>query len=202
MSRAPVRQAGAIAVVALLALAGCAAPDDPKPREIVLALAESERAQGHEAQYELMKDGVVDREDYDQAFRLLRQCMEEGGLIVGDPTVSPADGLRYIFEFEPNGLAPTAVDEVQQACEAEFWFSVSTAYTDTNPAVMAEPLRLAAIECLIGEGYDLTGEEKNFPEMVGDPDSDDGTQREAASDCVFDAAHELYPELPYLSLSS
>ena len=183
-------------------LAGCSAPEPPTGRELVLALAAQAQEQGHPAQYELMKDGVVDLRDYDSAYRQLRACMEEGGVVVTDPVVSPADGLRYIFEFDANGLAPAVVDELQRECELLYWVPVNAAYTDTNPAVMAEALRLAALECLEGAGFEVTGDERNFPEMVGDPEADAGEQREAAAGCVFDAAHELYPDLPNLTLSA
>lgn len=192
----------AAVLAAVLLVSGCAAAENPKGRELVLSLATEQKELGHDAQYELMKDGIVDREDNDAAFRLLRTCMEDGGLRVSDPVISPADGLRYIFEVQANGLAPEAVDEVQQSCQEEFWISVSSAYADTNPHVMAEPLRLAAIACLIEDGYAMSGDERNFAEMAGDAASDDGAQREAAADCVFAAAHELYPELPSLSLTA
>ncbi|MCU1441310.1 MAG: hypothetical protein JWP85_2307 [Rhodoglobus sp.] len=185
---------------AVALLAGCSAPEPPTGRELVLALAAEAQEQGHPAQYELMKDGVVDLEDYDTAYRQLRACLEAGGMTVTDPIISPADGLRYIFEYDANGLAPQTVDEVQGECEAQFWVPVNAAYADTNPAVMEEALRTASLECLEQAGFDMTGEERNFPEMVGDPDVDGGDQREAAADCVFTAAHELYPELPNLTL--
>jgi hypothetical protein len=197
-----VRSRALLLLPAVALLAGCSAPEPPTSRELVLALAAEAQEQGHPAQHELMKDGVVDLEDYDTAYRQLRACMEEGGIAVTDPIVSPADGLRYIFEFDANGLAPEAVDEVQGECEARFWVPINAAYGDTNPAVMDEALRAASLECLEHAGFDMTGEERNFPDMAGDPQADDGEQREAAADCVFAAAHELYPELPNLTLIS
>jgi hypothetical protein len=195
-----VRSRALLLLPAVALLAGCSAPEPPTGRELVLALAAEAQEQGHPAQYELMKDGVVDLEDYDAAYRQFRACLEEGGIIVTDPIVSPADGLRYIFELDANGLAPEAVDDVQGECEARFWVPINAAYGDTNPAVMEEALRAASLECLEQAGFDMTGKERNFPEMVGDPDGDGGEQREAAADCVFEAAHELYPELPNLTL--
>jgi hypothetical protein len=195
-----VRWRALLPVAAVALLAGCSAPEPPTERELVLALAAESQEQGHPAQYELMKDGVVDLEDYDTAYRQLRACMEEGGMLVTDPIVSPADGLRYIFEFDANGLAPEVVDEVQRDCEAQYWTPLNAAYGDTNPAVMEESLRRASLECLEQAGYDMTGEEQNFAEMVGDPTADEGEQREAAADCVFEAARKLYPDLPNLTL--
>lgn len=186
----------------LLLLAGCAAePPVQDDRALVLALAEVERDAGHEEQAALLEDGVASAEDYDEAFRLMRGCMEEGGVTLTEPVVSPADGLRYIWDFDANGLAPEAIDELQLECESVYWTSVSAAYPDTHAHVMDEPLRLAAIECLRAEGYELSGEERNFVELAGDPEADGGVRREAAADCVFREAHELYPELPSLSLT-
>jgi hypothetical protein len=190
-----------VVVVGVLALTACSSPAAVTPRELVLTAAADAKQQGYDEQYELLADGQVDSDDYDIAYRLFRECLTEQGVLVGDPVVSPADGLRYVFEIDANGLAPSVVDEVQLACENEFWLPTSVLYVDTNEQVMDEPLRTAAIDCLLEQGYELDGDESNFPEMIGDPDID-GEQREAAATCVFDAAHELYPELLSLALSS
>jgi len=183
-------------------LSGCATPGVPEGRELVLALAEEALDRGQVEQYDLMKDGEIDREDNDAAFRLMRACMSDGGVELTDPVVSPADGLRYIYDLLPNGLSSSAVDTLQQRCNDQYWTTISSAYADTNPHVMDEALREAAIACLEDHDYTMTGDESNFKEMVGDPDSDDGTQREQAAACVFDAAHELFPDLTSMSLTS
>jgi hypothetical protein len=192
----------ALGVTATALLAGCATPGEAPGRELVVVLAREALDRGQVEQYELMKDGEVDREDNDAAFRLMRSCMSDGGVELTDPVVSPADGLRYIYDLVPNGLAPKAIDALQRRCEEQYWTTISSAYADTNPHVMDEALREAALACLDDHGYEMTGDESNFKEMVGDPDSDNGKQRDQAAACIFDAAHELFPDLPSLSLTS
>lgn len=75
---------------------------------------------------------------------------------------------------------------------------VISALYATREQTMEEPLRVAAIECLSEQGFDVPAEARNLEEMSGDPTEDEGAQRNIAAQCIGERALELYPELPYV----
>lgn len=190
------------ASIALCALTACSgsAPEPKTPREIVLEAARQARDAGLDPQYQAMKDGEVSQGEYLNAYQRLADCYKSGGLGIDPPVVNPADGISYMFELKANGLATKEVERVQQGCLAQEWLPISSVYVSTTPQRMDEPLRVATIECLREQGFELKGDELTLGEMAGDPLLDNGKQQSATSECVIDLAHQLYPDLTGINL--
>lgn len=197
---------GMFVLLGALAMSGCTGPStdatELTPREVVLAAADEAKKQGLDFQYRAMEDGVVDSEDYDAAYKALASCYATSGLGIDPPVLNPVDGLTYIFDLRANGLAPEKVDEVQSMCLAEYWVPINGIFLSTNTQRMDEVLRTSSIDCMREEGFQLSGEELTFSELVGEPDATDRTQYNTARDCVVKLAHELFPEIPGINLSS
>jgi hypothetical protein len=193
-----------LAIATAISLSGCSASNSPptSSRELVLKAAEEAQQAGYATQHEAMMDGEVSFEEYEDALHQLTSCFETGGLAFSPPILSPVDGLRYLFEIQPSGLAAGAVDRVQQDCQNKYWLLISGAYASTHEQTMEEALRVSVIDCMRDAGFKVTGNERNFPALIGNPDEDDGVQRKEAANCVFERAHDLYPELTTLTLSS
>ncbi len=171
---------------------GIVVAQGPSEEALIHAAASAAGAKGHEEQRLALSDGVISAREYRAALTDLTGCLTDAGLTHTPPLRSPIDGLTYEFEVVPSG--PNDASALQ-SCNARYWDPISTLYTSFRPQVMAEPLRVASIECLRDAGFAMSGDERNYPELIGNPDADGGEQREAATECVFQEARRLYPGL-------
>jgi hypothetical protein len=186
-------------------LAGCSADDEGTAgytggvmdSEQIKDLARQESEAGNEEQAEILADGAVSFAEYEGSFNSLTSCLSEVGIEVSEPLVSPVSGNRYEFSMDTGELDAQAAMADSDVCQAKFWTSVSQAYSFSNPDVMEPPLRTATSECLVGLGIEPTGEEVNAKEFADLP----GVDPEDLSACILDAATELYPEYPSLTVA-
>lgn len=193
-----------LALISILNTA-CSAPEKEQPgmrlsSEDVKAQGEREADLGHIESSELLKDGVVDKADYESAFENLRRCMREAGYKVSDPILSPVDNLAYVFEYDAAGRKSEGMRKDSSLCEEEYWSNVSAVYMNTNEQKMDEPIRSAAISCLQQKGYDVPESARSYLEMYGDPLSDEGKQRQDTATCVLETAYRLHPHIKSLGL--
>lgn len=199
------RRLGAVAlVIGALALTSCAAEQKPAPlvgEAAVLDLARQAKEKHFDDQYELLKDGEISTKDRDDAFRRMSECMTEKGITVSSPTVNPADGLRYLFMIDGEGLDQDYFLAEQTSCLEAHWNFVDNGYMATRSPRMAPELMEAVQACLKQQGFTVPADAVAFRDLVGSPESDKGAQRDAAGTCVSEKAHVLYPDLDQISVS-
>lgn len=182
-------------------LTGCAKPQEPTGRDLVLHLGRQASEAGYDSQAEVLADGVVEAEEYDEAIREARSCLTERGIAMTEPQLNPADGLIYLFEMDAGGLSMSAFEEEQAFCLDSRLHFVESAYVATTPKIMFEPLRIAAIECMKNLGYSVSGSEKSFADLAGEIGEGDTAQENDAADCITDEAIRIYPDLKMIGIS-
>lgn len=170
--------------------------------EDVKSISEREKSAGHDETAELLRDGFVDKGDYDKAFANLERCMTDLGYTVTEPLISPADGLSFLFEYGNPGRAQDKFQSDSLECETKFWAVASAVYLNTTEQVTEEAVRVAAIECMNKKGFDVPQDAKNFKAMSGDPTADGGEQRKQATTCILDNVYRLHPNIRSVGLSN
>lgn len=193
------RKVHCVAAALAIALTGCGGSPGSLPRakitsEDLRRSAQEEHAAGHAESAEMLADGIVDKADYDKAFGNLVGCMRDGGYDVSDPVISPADGLSFTFEYDPQGRDLREMSEDSLACEQKYWFAISAGYMATNEQRMEEPLRASMQRCMKTAGYDVPDDAKTFRSIAGDP-LDEGAKNRKAMDCFGEGMTRLYPEI-------
>jgi hypothetical protein len=162
--------------------------------EDLKASARQERSRGHSESAEMLADGIADKADYDKAFGNLVRCMREGGYGVSDPVISPADGLSFTYEYDPQGRDLQEMSGHSLACEEKYWSAVSAGYMATNQQRMEEPLRASMQSCMKAAGYDVPDGANTFRAIAGDP-VEEGTRDRHATSCFSEAMTRLYPAI-------
>lgn len=179
-----------------LTMVGCASD-----RSAVLTEAQSQQEYGREGIAELLEDGAISRSDFQSSFDEMRQCYEARGYQVEGPLINPVDGLRLLYKVSGSGIVNSSIQvggtEQEDAMECgEPHEQLAATYTGTQQQVMDEVVRARAFECIESRKGDVYQDAVNFEEMVGDPDSDSGTQRRLVGQCVLESVAELHPGLP------
>ncbi|MCS3442151.1 hypothetical protein [Microbacterium phyllosphaerae] len=190
--------------LAVVALSGCSPASDAAPptgEALVAELAAQAKESSWDSQYEILRDGEVTVAEHDAAFRKMTDCMLESGISVSNPAINPADGLTYLYSIDGPGLDEEFFLAEQAACLESEWNLVDNGFLATRQPRMEPALMDAARACLIAQGYEISDNTRAFRDLAGDPDADDGAQRDAAGVCVSEQAHALYPELDQISVT-
>ena len=194
-----------LVVAASLLLVACASPQqggdiNPLDPDSVSQMSADLEDQGYAEQAKALADGVVDADEYDAAYELLRQCVEEKGYGVSDAIVSPLNGTTYEFVYQDNGRKVEEAIADYESCEAQYWYPTSFIYSDTAPQEITEPLKEAIIACMEREGISAESDASSYTELVGGIDASQETLEIGAS-CAQESAYELYPELKTLAVT-
>ncbi|MBP3976919.1 hypothetical protein [Microbacterium sp. BLY] len=196
----------AVVLVCLVGCTGVADGGDPSasrgPDEIRAEIQGSAGVmadQGRKEQAEAFRDGVVDEDEYLQALRSLRSCIEEGGYGFSEPALSPVTGLNYEFVYYSNGRDEEKAGKDYAECEAQYWQPLQGYYFSTHAQRMDEQLKNAVLQCMDDKGHPGVADGTNLVEIspiIGD----DEDARVAARECATKEAERLYPELPSVTV--
>ena len=155
----------------------------------------------------LLRDGSVSRADLDLSWTRLKSCVEDGGLTVKGPIVSPITGTEYLYTYARRGSATTttptttgagaADDAIVRSCEERFWIPLSLVYSANTPQRMDSRLAAFMTQCMTRAHYPTTGA-ATFDEMVRDGSGAVVAARlRQANVCLDRGVLTLYPSLPY-----
>lgn len=159
----------------------------------VQQLADDARALGADQIVEILDDGDITRVELDEAARGFQDCYLAQGLTLDDPVLSPVDNvtLEWPFPEIPQDSNSEAVTKCSQQ-----WSIAAAAYSATHESFMEPGLSAYVAECLVDQGYEINSEASKVLDFVGDPLKDNGAQRAAAEQCIYDGALKLFPDLP------
>ncbi|GAA1230123.1 hypothetical protein GCM10009588_03550 [Microbacterium phyllosphaerae] len=188
-----------------LMLTACAAPlpGDLPPEQTswsadqLIELSKQEADAGHDGQAERLEDGKVTFDEYQAAFNDLSACLNDAGITVSEPVISPVSNDRYEFTMDVGSLDMNVGAKLSDECAAEHWTSVSQGYMFTKTPVMDVGVRDATVPCLEEDGLKPTGEESNAFEFVSLPDADP----DKVTECIMLAVEDVYPGLPSVTVA-
>ncbi len=203
--RVPLSAAFSLTLSTIL-LAGCAGTSEAAEGgavtvEQVQATAEHYKAEGYPDMAALLADGVVDSDDYAAAAGLYTTCMEQLGYATGSPHINPTNSMTYIYKIQSNGRDPKVAAKDEETCRVPNLSIVEAIYLNTNEQRIDESVRLASLECMKREGFEIPDSARDVRAFSGNPEADGGAQRSAAATCITDEALKLFPELPYVGVA-
>jgi hypothetical protein len=159
---------------------------------------------GYAEQATMLEDGEITAREYQDAFDLMRKCVEDQGLAVDGPYTDPLDGFSFDYVFVPPGGGDAEfeqpleeVDQIVNGCALRHWQPLSADYEGSRTGQMDPVVREAIGQCLTEAGFDVSGEEKTVQDFVGQQGvTDDGLtpRAEAVSECGRTELARLYPE--------
>lgn len=157
---------------------------------------EAEEA-GYLDQASILEDGIVTAEEYEAAVDSYVDCVAEYGYTVSERVVSPVDSLSLEYATDTAGFNPDEAQSNIQSCSEGHISYVERGYLGSHEARMDGPLLLALDSCVSEHGVRTTGDEataRDFFEL-------DGMDPGLLAMCISNAADELYPDLPSISVS-
>ncbi|MPV48472.1 hypothetical protein GCG21_00295 [Pseudactinotalea sp. HY160] len=182
-----------LAIAALGLLLGCSSVQGGQVAEerFDALLAEAEASGAGEAQLAAMSDGVVTTTEYEDALDRYLQCTALHGIEHSDPVLNPVNNLIYTFTETSWVYDDEELAELTLGCRVQELVYLELGYRYSEPASMDEALLDGARECLQQSGWEFTGDERNFDDLVavGGEGSQDGV-----TDCLVPVWLELYPE--------
>jgi hypothetical protein len=165
---------------------------------MIRAHAKELAGQGFGEQAAMLEDGMITADEHQEAFDLLRRCLEDGGEgIAAGPYVNPLDGLTYEFLIDPgeNIEDPIAQGELEIACEERFFTTLNYDYGRSHEPRMDPVLHGALTECLAEKGFETSGEEKTVKDFAGGAAAEAGSERDlVVTDCIHSEVARLYPD--------
>lgn len=183
-------------------LAACATSEAP-PQQFdsasISAMADRFRADGRDDLAAMFADGSVDASDYESAFKGFSTCMQERGYSISEPSISPADNIRFIFSVDGAGKDPAVMDTDQMECSADLR-EVEAMYAATATQRMDPPLQAAMVGCLDEKGLEPPSDAQNYQQFLEAAGGSKATTewRVTFSGCLSEVGQQLYPNLPYL----
>lgn len=188
------------ALAALGMLTSCAGTSTPDPAALTIQAGKDAAAAGSAENAAAMADGDLTEDEYFSGARRYQECYAAEGVVLPEPITSPVDGLtlEWIYPDEAFAVVGDAAAELQKCNEQ--WAPMSAAYA-LHPAYMDPKLRDAVVLCMRDKGYEATGKEERVADFVGDPSSDQGAQSDVAVRCIMDSSHEVFPEIPQVTVS-
>lgn len=142
-----------LAVIAIVSSCTVPASNDVKKADIPALLAKTTPFQA-----EMLKDGVVDRSEYEKAILAQRQCAIEAGGVPGEVKDIGNNQLGYEVEFQsPKQEDIKVFQEAHQACRAKFSREVIEAWTYQQLLSPREKenQRPKVIDCLNSKGVEI-----------------------------------------------
>lgn len=178
-------------ILVLIFVAGCTSTAGDSGRGAQLREPEYPAAQAW-----AVGDGTVSETEYRAAIDGFVSCMREAGYTIGDPVLSPIDGLTLLYDLIPSGN-PDAWNKKVEECNRAHVSHIEPAYVEARAQTMAPPLRAATAKCLSAKGFTLRGTERNLADFakatnnIGD----------ALMDCLATTVPQVFPGLPsYLKI--
>lgn len=186
-----------LSAAVLLTACGSATEDETLSEGQIERLAGEAEAAGYVEQSSILEDGTVTAEEYEVAVDNYAGCVEEYGYTVSERVTSPVDGLLLEYVTDVGGFDQDEASANIQACSERHVPYVERAYLGSHEARMDGPLLRALDACVSERGVQTTGNEtqaRDFFEL-------EGMNPAMLSECINEAAHGLYPDLPSLSVS-
>ncbi|WP_179118083.1 hypothetical protein [Saccharothrix sp. ALI-22-I] len=129
--------------------------------------------------------------EYRDAIEAFRSCVRDAGYPVGEPVLSPVDGLTLLYDIPPTG-EPDAWNRKVEECNLAHVSHIEPAYVEAREQTMVPTLRDAAVECLRDKGFTPKGTERNVKELVDST----GETANVAMECVTNSLRRLFPQVP------
>lgn len=143
------------------------------------------------AQSWALDDSVVTESEYRTAIDGFVSCMREVGYSVTDPVVSPIDGLTLLYDLNPSG-DPDAWNKKVEECNTSYVTEIEPTYVEARNQTMEPSLRSATAQCLTGDGFRVSGNERNVKDFVDST----GNTGNVVMHCVTTAMEQLFPDYP------
>jgi len=153
--------------VGVLFLTSCSSAESPT--ETAPLDVQKIAADASEYQAQLLEDGVVSPEEYEQATLAHRQCVAESGAKPGEIYTILDNQLTFDWEVEaPDTAAVEKISAVADACFTEFKDAVGAVWAEQNLLSPAEreALKPQVIECLNADGFEIA-DDASYDEIVG-----------------------------------
>ncbi|QGH68449.1 hypothetical protein [Pseudactinotalea sp. HY158] len=181
-----------LAIAAIGLLLGCSSVQGGQVAEerFDALLAEAEASGAGEAQLAAMSDGAVTTAEYEDALDRYFQCTALHGIEHSDPVLNPVNNLIYTFTETSWVYGDEELAELTLDCRVRELVYLELGYRYSEPASMDEALLDGARECLQKSGWEFTGDERNFDDLVavGGEGSQDGV-----TDCLVPVWLKFYP---------
>ncbi|MDR1189624.1 MAG: hypothetical protein LBK95_19595 [Bifidobacteriaceae bacterium] len=200
--RSPV--ASALWAVALAGSVACSSESGDSAQvtsAVIIADARDLEKNGYAEQAAMLQDGVITAREYQDAFDLMRKCVEDLGMVVDGPYTNRVDSFSLSFSFGPGGGEDAEWKDGDTAkideCEDRYWIPLDVDYEGSHVGRMDPLLREAMAECLPREGFKVSGDELTLQDFVGEQGvTDEGLtpRAEAVAECVRTEGMRLYPE--------
>lgn len=194
------RRMGNVALVsAALLLTGCGSGSPSatlSEAQIRLLAAEAEEA-GYTEQASILEDGIVTVGEYETAVDNYVDCVTAHGYVVSERTLSPVDNLSLEYATSAAGFDQEVASANIQTCSSRHIPYVKRGYLGSHEHRMDDPLASALAACVSGHGVRTSGDEstpRDFFEL-------EGVNPAMLTECISEAAEDLYPDLPSLSVS-
>jgi hypothetical protein len=143
----------------------------------------------------------VTDEEYQEAFDLLRRCVEDQGAEIEDSARDVIDGFGRdaVVSWDTNEIKEEqkAIEEAVDDCQERYWLTLDADYRESRVPQMDPALREAVAKCAESKDFEMTGSEVSLQDLIGEVgvvDGEDTPRAAAVVDCVHTEADRLYPD--------
>ncbi len=197
------------AVTATLTLTSCSQDDSSASSltaDDIRADAKQLAEDGRTEQAAMLEDGEVTAAEYEDAFQKYSECLTTRGFDIAEFSVSPVDGVSYLFGVDANGRETDDKTYAEQdECRNRYWEPLNTDYSATAPKRMDEGLRQAALACMADAGYTLPSTVTVYADFLGENPLINGVQSDqakTAEKCFDNTIPKLFPDVTVWQLAS
>jgi hypothetical protein len=170
----------ALALGTVLVACGSGGIVGGSPQSFADVVADAE-GDASEAQLAALEDGQISHEEIRQAKEQLFACFAEHGLEYWDEGTNPVDGWYPLYGV-------TAGREADDCLRRELHY-LAVGWDFVNEDVMDPGLMTMIQECLVAQGWEITGTERSFEDLVPL-----GTEDQARLTAVVDVCSSGDPE--------
>jgi hypothetical protein len=191
---------GLLAAVAVVCGSGCTVGGGDGSVVTATAIkadARDLKKNGYAEQAAMLEDGDITAQEYQEAFDLLRACIDNVGAEMEGPWTNPVDGISLSFTILYD-LDMKRGEELTTACQERYFTTLDGDYLELHPGQMDPLLREAVSECMVGKGFESSGDELTVQDFAGEGSVTDGklTPRgEALTECVRSECDRLFPRV-------
>lgn len=189
-----------VALSVALGVSGCGSDElsesGGSAREVVMRDAQVAKDGDLEVQYEILQDGVVSANEYEDAVMLTIECFKDAGLDAGGPWLNPLDNVSLLYDVEIP-VHQTPMNASGQRCDSAYLSLVQPNVLDSHEQVTAPVLRDAILSCIADAGGPSSTDDGPLPKNMKEITEFSGDEHfVAVQQCVSSETRRLYPEIP------
>ncbi|MFD4957864.1 hypothetical protein [Microbacterium sp. NPDC058389] len=166
----------------------------------MLAAADELHELGAQESADALADGDVTYDEYLEAARRYQACLRDVGVVIEGPHLSPVDNVWLLWQLPEEISGGESVAAAVSSCD-ERWRPVAAAYIDTHEQRMDDGLQAAVVTCMAAAGYDLSGDESQVIDFMGEIESPPTPRMQDAERCIVELSQRLFPELPGVTVA-